>query len=65
MVEVDDAGIVILRKFMAKPGTQFMIRKEIYVRVQKAFDEARIPFARKQQRNSVNVALLTPWKLGR
>jgi len=50
---------------MAKPGTQFMIRKEIYVRVQKAFDEARIPFARKQQRNSVKVALLISWKLGR
>ena len=33
---------------MAKPGKQFMIRKELYVRVQKAFDEAGIPFARKQ-----------------
>ena len=33
---------------MAKPGKQFMIRKEVYVRVQKAFEVAGIPFARKQ-----------------
>ena len=48
VAEVDDNGIVIRGKFMAKPGKQFMIRKEVYVRVQKAFDEAGIPFARKQ-----------------
>ncbi|MEM9605733.1 MAG: mechanosensitive ion channel family protein, partial [Pseudomonadota bacterium] len=39
---------VVRGKFMAKPGRQFMIRKEVYVRVQQAFDEAGIPFARKQ-----------------
>ena len=33
---------------MAKPGKQFMISKEVYVRVQKAFEDAGIPFARKQ-----------------
>ncbi len=48
VAEVDDNGIVIRGKFMAKPGKQFMIRKEVYVRVQKAFEEAGIPFARKQ-----------------
>ncbi len=48
VAEVDDNGIVIRGKFMAKPGKQFMIRKEVYVRVQKAFEEANIPFARKQ-----------------
>ncbi len=48
VAEVDDNGIVVRGKFMAKPGKQFMIRKELYVRVQKAFDEAGIPFARKQ-----------------
>lgn len=48
VAEVDDNGIIIRGKFMAKPGKQFMIRKEVYVRVQKAFDEANIPFARKQ-----------------
>lgn len=48
VAEVDDNGIVVRGKFMAKPGRQFMIRKEVYVRVQKAFEEAGIPFARKQ-----------------
>ncbi|MEM7254199.1 MAG: mechanosensitive ion channel family protein, partial [Pseudomonadota bacterium] len=48
VAEMDDDGIVVRGKFMAKPGKQFMIRKEVYVRVQKAFDEAGIPFARKQ-----------------
>ncbi|NKB62372.1 MAG: mechanosensitive ion channel [Gammaproteobacteria bacterium] len=48
VAEVDDNGIVVRGKFMAKPGKQFMIRKEVYVRVQKTFDEAGIPFARKQ-----------------
>ncbi|OED39836.1 hypothetical protein AB833_13725 [Chromatiales bacterium (ex Bugula neritina AB1)] len=48
VAEVDDNGMVVRGKFMAKPGQQFMIRKEVYVRVQKAFEEAGIPFARKQ-----------------
>jgi small-conductance mechanosensitive channel len=48
VAEVDDNGIVIRGKFMSKPGKQFMIRKELYVRVQKAFEAAGIPFARKQ-----------------
>lgn len=48
VAEMDDDAIVVRGKFMAKPGRQFMIRKEVYVRVQKAFDEAGIPFARKQ-----------------
>lgn len=48
VAEVDDNGLVVRGKFMAKPGKQFMIRKEVYVRVQKAFEEAGIPFARKQ-----------------
>lgn len=48
VAEVDDNGMVVRGKFMAKPGKQFMIRKEVYVRVQKAFEEAGIPFARKQ-----------------
>ena len=48
VAEVDDNGIIVRGKFMAKPGKQFMIRKEVYVRVQKAFEAANIPFARKQ-----------------
>ena len=50
VLEVNDVGIVIRGKFMAKPGTQFMIRKELYNRVQKAFDENGIQFARKEVR---------------
>ena len=48
VAEVDDNGMVVRGKFMAKPGKQFTIRKEVFVRVQKAFEEAGIPFARKQ-----------------
>lgn len=48
VAEMDDDAIVVRGKFTAKPGRQFMIRKEVYVRVQKAFEEAGIPFARKQ-----------------
>ncbi len=48
VAEVDENGMVVRGKFMAKPGKQFTIRKEVFVRVQKAFEEAGIPFARKQ-----------------
>ena len=47
---VDDVGIVVRGKFTAKPGTQFVVRKEIYARVQKAFEENGIQFARKEVR---------------
>lgn len=50
VLEVNDVGIVLRGKFMAKPGTQFMIRKELYNRVQRAFDENGIQFARKEVR---------------
>ncbi|MGI9352188.1 MAG: mechanosensitive ion channel family protein [Rhizobiaceae bacterium] len=61
---VDDVGLVIRGKFMAKPGTQWVLRKEIYTRVQKAFDENDIQFARKEVRVQVaglkNDESLTP-----
>ena len=44
--EVDDYGLVIRAKFMAKPGRQFMIRKEAYIAVQEAFQANDIEFAR-------------------
>lgn len=50
VLEVDDVGMVVRGKFMAKPGKQFTLRKEIYNRVQKAFDENGIQFARKEVR---------------
>ncbi len=50
VLEIDDVGMVIRGKFMAKPGTQFMIRKEIYNRVNAAFAEAGLEFARREVR---------------
>lgn len=47
---VDDVGIVIRGKFMAKPGRQWVLRKEIYQRVQQAFEANGIQFARKEVR---------------
>lgn len=49
----DDVGIVMRGKFMAKPGTQFTIRKEIYNRVNKAFEENGIEFARREVRVAI------------
>ncbi len=63
VLEVNDVGLVVGGKFMAKPGTQFMMRKELYVRVQKAFDENGIQFARKEVRVKLdgdNAEDLTP-----
>ncbi len=54
VLDVDDVGIVIRGKFMAKPGKQFTLRKEIYGRVQKAFEENGIQFARKEVRVKVD-----------
>ncbi|MEE9315112.1 MAG: mechanosensitive ion channel family protein, partial [Rhizobiaceae bacterium] len=48
--DVDDVGIIIRGKFMTKPGTQWIIRKDVYNRVQKAFDANGIEFARKEVR---------------
>jgi len=38
--EFNDVGMVMRGKFMAKPGSQFTIRKEIYNRVKKEFGES-------------------------
>lgn len=50
VLEVDDVGMVIRGKFMCKPGTQFMIRKEIFNRVNAAFEENGLEFARREVR---------------
>lgn len=49
-LEVDDVGIVIRGKFMAEPGKQFTLRREILARVQHVFEENGIQFARKEVR---------------
>ena len=46
--DVTDVGIVVRGKFTTRPGGQWMIRKEIYNRVQKAFEENGISFARRE-----------------
>ena len=48
--DVTDVGIVIRGKFTTVPGGQFIIRKEVYSRVQKAFEANGIDFARKEVR---------------
>ena len=48
--DVTDVGIVIRGKFSTIPGGQFIIRKEVYSRVQKAFEANGIEFARKEVR---------------
>jgi moderate conductance mechanosensitive channel len=50
VADVDDVGIVVRGKFTAKPGAQWLIRKEVYSRVQKAFEENGIQFARREVR---------------
>ncbi|MFO7854901.1 MAG: mechanosensitive ion channel [Paracoccaceae bacterium] len=50
VLEVNETGIVVRGKFMAKPGRQWVLRKEVYNRVQRAFEENGIQFARKEVR---------------
>jgi small-conductance mechanosensitive channel len=45
---MEDSAIIVHGKFMAKPGEQFMIRKEVYSRVQEAFKDAGIQFAHRR-----------------
>ncbi len=51
--EIDDMGMVIRGKFMAKPGKQFTLRKEIFNRVKAAFTENGIDFARREVRVAI------------
>ena len=48
--EITDVGIVIRGKFTTVPGGQFLVRKEVYSRVQKAFEANGIEFARREVR---------------
>jgi small-conductance mechanosensitive channel len=64
VLEIDEVGMVIRGKFMAKPGKQFMIRKEIFNRVNKDFAANGIEFARREVRVALpsmkNAQELTP-----
>ena len=50
VLEIDDVGMVFRGKFMAKQGTQFVLRKEILSRVNAAFAENGLEFARRDVR---------------
>ena len=45
VIQVDDSGFVIGVKFISRPGQQFMVRREAYARIKKAFVENGIEFA--------------------
>ena len=45
---MEDSAMVVRAKFMAKPESQFLIRREAYQRIKQAFDEAGIKFAHRQ-----------------
>ena len=63
VLEIDDVGMVFRGKFMAKPGTQFTMRKEIFNRVNAAFAENGLEFARREVRvalPSMEGKILTP-----
>ncbi len=51
--DFDDVGMIVRGKFMAKPGRQFTLRKEIYNRVKAAFEENDISFARREVRVAI------------
>jgi hypothetical protein len=38
---MDDSAMIIRAKFMAKPGEQFVIRREPFQRVQQEFEAAK------------------------
>ena len=45
---MEQIGMVVGVKFMAKPGEQFILRREVYQRVRDAFEKNGIAFARPQ-----------------
>jgi len=48
VLAMEDSAMIIRGKFMAVPGKQFTIRKEVYNRVQQAFNEHGIEFAHRR-----------------
>lgn len=61
---VDEVGMLIRGKFTCKPGCQFMIRKQVYLRVQQIFAENNIEFAKRKVEvklpEGIHPALVTP-----
>ncbi|MDQ0315337.1 mechanosensitive ion channel family protein [Amorphus orientalis] len=48
VIKMDDSAFIVSGKFMAKPNRQWGIRKAVYQKVQKAFQENDIHFAPKR-----------------
>jgi small-conductance mechanosensitive channel len=48
VLAMEDSAMLVKAKFTAKPGEQFVIMREAYQRIKKAFDEAGIEFAHRQ-----------------
>ena len=48
VLAMEDSAMLVKAKFTAKPGEQFVIVREAYQRVKRAFDEAGIHFAHRQ-----------------
>lgn len=44
----DDSALIIRVKFMSKPRAQFVLRREVYHRLQTAFSDAGVQFARRK-----------------
>ncbi|WP_460448665.1 mechanosensitive ion channel family protein [Alsobacter sp. SYSU BS001988] len=57
---MEQIGMVIGVKFMAKPGEQFILRREVYQRVRDAFEKNGIAFARPQVVVQVPNAKMSP-----
>jgi small-conductance mechanosensitive channel len=48
---MDDSALIIRCKFTAIPGQQYLIRREAFTRIQKAFEEKGIQFAPRRVAN--------------
>jgi small-conductance mechanosensitive channel len=48
VLAMEDSALLVKAKFTAKPGEQFIVRREAYQRIKRAFDEAGIRFAHRQ-----------------
>jgi small-conductance mechanosensitive channel len=48
VLAMEDSALLVKAKFTAKPGEQFIVRREAYQRIKQAFDEAGIRFAHRQ-----------------
>jgi small-conductance mechanosensitive channel len=48
VMAMEDSALLVKAKFTAKPGEQFVIRREAYQRLKQAFDDAGIRFAHRQ-----------------